>query len=542
MSIVSIHNYKIYFLVYILGFCTILPLYRRRTDQFSLVLFYFLGCTHFFTNAINHTHLKPSCANVYSQNGTKIGEFDHQTISKTQSNYSLNWINNDVSMYREFSLLLKKRSRINRFNKEMELFRRVRERRKKFNDRFVDIRKINFRNSRCNLQLLRLPVSPLVDLNSITPFKTVLNMREEIPFNPTPMLKFIGFRFKPLINAQTSSSDTNNFVGSPNKEDEDNINFYVPGKRVYDRFCKPYPMDRLLEVMDARSCGYYSRLGTPFKITGESDSPPTPMDGKIVPPGGSVGRGSGFGLTAQTKEPKRVPISQLKFFEDDEKILKFEELFETVNDDGVSFKIPLDQSIKDPSFKELINRTFPKDVVENFGFAVLKLPYLDDVCEEGDIFRNPRYLGEYRYKYWFNPFYGSPSLPCDAKKLIEEYNEEHPDDKIDYEKELLCDLIYCHSNGTIVELRENVLPFDPKTDDVVIEGEDPREPRFVVHCDKNYIKEHNLKKGQIFDLVDEEHRRLYYDNIFFQPKCFRHPIHLPDGSLFYENFIPKQRN
>lgn len=350
------------------------PLSQQKWLVFTYSIL-FLGSTHFFTNAINYTHLKPSFVNIYSQIRhqviPKIGEFDYKIISKTPLNYSLTWINNGVNKYRDFALLMRKRSKINRFNKEVELFRRVKERRKRFNDRFVDIRKINFRNSRCNLQLMRLPVSPLVDLNSITPYKTVLNMREEIPFNPTPMLKFIGFRFKPLNKGQISSSDSNNYITSPNKGQEENLNFYVPGNRVYDRFCRPYPMDRLLEIMDARSCGYYSRLATPFKITGESDSPPTPIMGKVVPPGGSIGKGSGFGLTSRTKEPKRVPISQLKTFEKDERIQKFEDLFETVDNDGVSFKIPLDQSIKDPSIKQLINKTFPSTVFLECNYFII---------------------------------------------------------------------------------------------------------------------------------------------------------------------------
>nr|PVC53185.1 hypothetical protein MACL_00000250 [Theileria orientalis] len=536
MSIVSFHNYIYLSLVYLLISCTISVIYRSKN-----------GSTHYFSNATSIAISKHCFLNSRIPLSKQLDNFFNEPfLTKTGD-----FLNNDVvyrspetgfngaipKSKRDCRLFLSRRAKINRFNKEKKLFQLVRERRKKYNDRFVDIRKINFRNSRCNLQLLRLPVSPLVDLNSIVPFKTVLNMREEIPFNPTPLLRNIGFRFKPLDPDRTIKVCPTGRKSS--NDSEGNSNFYIPGRRKYERFCEPYPMDRLLEIMDARSCGYYSRMGTDYMITGESDDPPTPMMGQIVPPGGSVGKGAGFGLGKKKSWKEPVPLSELKSHEKDEKVDKFERQFRS--DEKQSFKIPLDEPIEDEKLKQIIREAFPEDIVENSGDAMVDLPYLDDVCDEGDIFRNPRYLGEYRYKYWFHPFYGSPAMPSDAKKIIDEYNKKNPDDQVDYERDFLCDLIYCHSNGTIVELREDVLPYDPSTDDVYMDGEDPREPRFVIYCERNYIKEHGLKKGQIFEQVNEENRKLYFDNIFFQPKSLRHPVHLPDGSLYQENFIPKQR-
>eukprot|EP00371_Babesia_bovis_P000360 XP_001609007.1 hypothetical protein [Babesia bovis T2Bo] len=400
-----------------------------------------------------------------------------------------------------------KRRKINRMNKDIELYRRVKERRLKNPNRLIDIRKVNFINDKCNPQLMRLPVSPLVDLNGIVPYKTVPEMTSQVPFNPAPVLLSLGYKFKPR------------------------------GKSKYERFCEPYPMDEVLQVMDARSLGAISRMSGKYKITGDGTRMPTPMDSQPVPPGASVGKGYGFGL-AKKPEPKRKPMP-LSIFDP----YKPEEshLVDTLDEVNQLRREALDyvERLVKPLMPKSKNASKGKMGSDNKSGTPkhdeiptdgIKVPYLDDACNEGDIMRNPRYLGEYRNKYWIHPFYGNATMPGEERRLVEEHNRAHPDKPLVYE-EYKVDIIYCHSNGTIVYLGENQEPYTNEADDFVLEGEDPREPRFVIQASAGFIKEEGLQIGQILPLVDSDMRRRYYDNIFFMPKSLRklYPVHLPDG-------------
>ncbi|AFZ80047.1 hypothetical protein BEWA_028970 [Theileria equi strain WA] len=448
-------------------------------------------------------------------------------------------------------LYLSRRSRINRLNKAVELFRLVKNRRLNNNNRMVDIRIINFRNDKCNMQLMRLPVSPLVNLQGIVPFKTIPEMRSEIPFNPTPLLQSIGYRFKPVEEEESGSG-----MGT---------------KRKYERFCEPYPMDAILQVMDARSAGKYSRMSTKYKITGE-DRPPVPEDCKPVPPGGSIGKGYGFGMT-QKPLPKRKPmlLEVFKPFDtpQDEMTNSMEEFLQ-YKEEAKEYTKEVTKNIGDGPHEQEIKGALQNVLSETYNKDTTKTPYLDDVCDEGDIMRNPRYLGEYRYKYWFHPFYGSPITTNEIKNAIKEHNLAYPNEQINYEEECRFDIVYCHSNGTIVDLREDSNP-DPDEasmghdsnrasftldkrgrmdadgnftgkgeysesnylsiiSDPMTDPTDPIEPRFIIRAKPGFIKENELKVGQIFQGVNEEARELYHDNIFFQPRSTREEIYLPDGT------------
>ncbi|ORM42275.1 uncharacterized protein BXIN_1078 [Babesia sp. Xinjiang] len=413
-----------------------------------------------------------------------------------------------------------KRRKINRMNKDLELFRRVKERRLRNPNRLIDIRKVNFINDKCNPRLMRLPVSPLVDLNGLVPFKTVPEMTSQIPFNPAPVLHSIGYKFKPRE------------------------------KGKYERFCEPYPMDEILQVIDARSLGAISRMSGTYKITGDGTRIPTPMDSKPVPPGASVGKGYGFGLTKKP-EPKRkpMPLSNFDAFAPDPDSLvdSLEEL-ETIKKQASSYvdrmaeptvvkgnrdgKATESVGACETEIAEMAKQASKGREYESVPADSLNVPFLDDACNEGDIMRNPRYLGEYRHKYWYHPFYGNPTMPGEERKLVEEYNRANPDKPLVYE-EYKVDLIYCHSNGTIVYLGENKEPYTNEAEDFVLEGEDPREPRFVIQACAGFIKEQGLQLGQTLPCVNREMRERYFDNIFFIPKSVRsqYTVHLPDGTL-----------
>ncbi|KAK1940386.1 hypothetical protein X943_003728 [Babesia divergens] len=453
-------------------------------------------------------------------------------------NYSSNTKRCRFTLYLSIKKLRKiKRRKINRMNKDLELFRRVKERRLNNSNRLVDIRNINFINDKCNIALMRLPVSPLVDLNGIVPFKTVPEMTSQVPFNPAPILHAIGYKFKPDRNGK------------------------------YERFCEPYPMDEILQVVDARSLGAISRMSGKYKITGDGTRIPTPMDSQLVAPGASVGKGYGFGL-AKKPEPKNKPIP-LRNFEPfapdsshlvesleeldrirEEARIYAEEMAEAKQGNGDTEQPSTQESHASPSqenpetaqadvayeseIKDIMRHTARRRRYDAVQKENVDIPYMDDACNEGDVMRNPRYLGEYRYKYWYHPFYGNATMPGEERRIIEEYNRSHPDKPLVYQ-EYKVDLIYCHSNGTIVYLGENEDPYINQADSFVMEGEDPREPRFIVQADAGFIKENNLQLGQTLPNVNSEMRERYYDNIFFTPKSVRrqYQVHLPDGTLIW---------
>lgn len=416
-----------------------------------------------------------------------------------------------------------KRRQINRMNKDLELFKLVKQRRLKNANRLVDIRSINFLNDKCNLALMRLPVSPMVDLNGIVPFKTVPQMTSQVPFNPGPVLHAIGYRFKPDRNSK------------------------------YERFCEPYPMDEILQVVDARSMGALSRMSGKYKITGDGTRMPTPMDSQVVAPGASVGKGYGFGLTKKP-EPKNkaIPLSNFDPYAQsssnivdslDEleqlrgQALKYAEDIGKLNGEQNIQKgdKSLDDQVSDVSYaeeiKDIMKQTASTSEYDTIEEHSINIKYLDDACDEGDIMRNPRYLGEYKNKYWYHPFYGNATMPGEEKQMVEEYNKANPDKPLTYEPYKV-DLIYCHSNGTIVYLGEDEDPYLNQADDFVLEGEDPREPRFIIQAQAGFIKENDLQLGQILPVVNSEMREKYYDNIFFVPKSVRnqYQLHLPDGT------------
>lgn len=417
-----------------------------------------------------------------------------------------------------------KRRKINRMNKDLELFKLVKQRRLNNPNRLVDIRNINFLNDKCNLALMRLPVSPLVDLNGIVPFKTVPQMSSQVPFNPAPILHSIGYRFKPDRNGK------------------------------YERFCDPYPMDKILQIIDARNMGAITRMSGKYKITGDGTRIPTPMDSELVEPGASVGKGYGFGLAKKpVPKNKPVPLSRFEPYAPDASHLveSLDELEDVKQEmrryaEEINCKKPDEASTSsddadttdenedlsyESEIREIMKQSAATQPYDSIEPANVEIPYMDDACTEGDIMRNPRYLGEYKNKYWYHPFYGNATMPGEEKEIIEEYNRENPDKPFVYE-EYKVDLIYCHSNGTIVYLGENEDPYLNQADNFVMEGEDPREPRFILQAKVGFIKENELQLGQIMPNVNSEMREKYYDNLFFIPKSVRSDcmLHLPDGT------------
>ncbi|GAB67634.1 hypothetical protein PCYB_122020 [Plasmodium cynomolgi strain B] len=163
-------------------------------------------------------------------------------------------------------------------------------------------------------------------------------------------------------------------------------------------------------------------------------------------------------------------------------------------------------------------------------------PSLDEIIRDGDPSTNMHF---YRRKRLKSLLYRDPNRFVNARKFIENYNKRAPPDKqINYDL-FKCDMFYVHSDGTIMNIEENRPPYDKKLE----ESERDKEPRFVImaavsgkrnenvhDCAKpGHAKERNLKVGDKFPVINEEQKKVLFDNHFAKPKKIRDPLVLPDG-------------
>ncbi|EDL44486.1 hypothetical protein, conserved [Plasmodium vivax] len=185
-------------------------------------------------------------------------------------------------------------------------------------------------------------------------------------------------------------------------------------------------------------------------------------------------------------------------------------------------------------FKNIINSFEPVDMdikrklrEEGFQYENEKsdsniFPSLDEIIRDGDPSTNMHF---YRRKRLKSLLYRDPNRFVNARKFIENYNKRAPPDKqINYDL-FRCDIFYVHSDGTIMNIEENRPPYDKKLE----ENEREKEPRFVIMAAPGHAKERNLKVGDKFPVINEEQKKVLFDNHFAKPKKIRDPLVLPDG-------------
>ncbi|CAA9989904.1 conserved Plasmodium protein, unknown function [Plasmodium knowlesi strain H] len=149
-------------------------------------------------------------------------------------------------------------------------------------------------------------------------------------------------------------------------------------------------------------------------------------------------------------------------------------------------------------------------------------PSLDEIIRDGDPSTNMHF---YRRKRLKSLLYRDPNRFVNARKFIENYNKRAPPDKqINYDL-FRCDIFYVHSDGTIMNIEENRPPYDKKLE----ESDRDKEPRFVIQAAPGHAKERNLKVGDKFPVINEEQKKILFDNHFAKPKKIRDPLVLPDG-------------
>ncbi|VWU50586.1 conserved protein, unknown function [Hepatocystis sp. ex Piliocolobus tephrosceles] len=149
-------------------------------------------------------------------------------------------------------------------------------------------------------------------------------------------------------------------------------------------------------------------------------------------------------------------------------------------------------------------------------------PSLDDIIKNGNPSTNMHF---YRRQKLKSIFYRDPLKFVNTKKVIQKYNRTAtPEKQINYDT-FKCDIFYVHSDGTIMNIEENRPPYEKKLE----ESEKEKEPRFVIMAPPGHAKEENLKVGDKFPTVNEEHKKNLFDNHFAKPKKIRDPLVLPDG-------------
>ncbi|GAW82140.1 hypothetical protein, conserved [Plasmodium gonderi] len=185
-------------------------------------------------------------------------------------------------------------------------------------------------------------------------------------------------------------------------------------------------------------------------------------------------------------------------------------------------------------FKNIINSFEPVDIdvkkklrEEGFQYENEKsesniFPSLDEIIRDGDPSTNMHF---YRRKKLKSILYRDPNKFANSRKIIENYNKRVPPEKrIDYDS-FKCDIFYVHSDGTIMNIEEERPPYDKKLE----ESERNKEPRFVIMTPPRHAKEHNLKIGDKFPVINEKQKKILFDNHFAKPKKIRDPLVLPDG-------------
>ncbi|CEM24776.1 unnamed protein product [Vitrella brassicaformis CCMP3155] len=136
---------------------------------------------------------------------------------------------------------------------------------------------------------------------------------------------------------------------------------------------------------------------------------------------------------------------------------------------------------------------------------------------------------EYVDEYW-----GNPLPPGSIMPIVEQMRKERPE-KAPSDEDLTCDVIYVKSDGTVMEIKTDVMPYNNEAGPSRLRKDervgDAAEPRWVVQTSPGYAKQKGLEVGKLWDEFGEEARVNDWDNHYRQPKRIRPPLELPNGKL-----------
>eukprot|EP00921_Rhytidocystis_pertsovi_P024262 GHVQ01038993.1.p1 GENE.GHVQ01038993.1~~GHVQ01038993.1.p1 ORF type:complete len:655 (+),score=59.98 GHVQ01038993.1:2443-4407(+) len=160
---------------------------------------------------------------------------------------------------------------------------------------------------------------------------------------------------------------------------------------------------------------------------------------------------------------------------------------------------------------------------------------LEVIVKEMNSDRNPylkrRKKGKLKHRSYVH-YSVDPEKPerCnDWYKEMKKWNKDNPD-KQQFNVDLYkFDLIFCDRLGRIVHMKENSPPYNfefappPEMDG--------HEPFYILQLAKGYIETRGPQVGEVCEFVNDEQRRVYYENHFAKTRRSRWPLLLPDGRV-----------
>uniref|UniRef100_A0A0G4GQ93 Uncharacterized protein n=1 Tax=Chromera velia CCMP2878 TaxID=1169474 RepID=A0A0G4GQ93_9ALVE len=126
--------------------------------------------------------------------------------------------------------------------------------------------------------------------------------------------------------------------------------------------------------------------------------------------------------------------------------------------------------------------------------------------------------------------------PKHAIEIVKVWNKIRPQNAVDLE-EIVNDICYLDKDGKIVEIKENVPPYDGQLGPM---NPGPYfSPRFVVATMPGLAKEKKWKVGERPSFLNDDLMEQHFDNPFSHPKCMRAPV-LDKQDMVYR-LVPKRK-
>jgi len=143
------------------------------------------------------------------------------------------------------------------------------------------------------------------------------------------------------------------------------------------------------------------------------------------------------------------------------------------------------------------------------------------------------FYADWKNKYFKTRHYGDNQPSAAILPRIEKWNIENPDKAIPI-SEVICDIIYCFSNGTVSELFENVPPYnnqlgDPRELCRLDPEEQETRPRFVLQVQAGYVAENGVKVGEYTNFTTPDKLYNVMNNRFQIPHKIRPAYVREDG-------------
>ncbi|KAL8269835.1 hypothetical protein Esti_006249 [Eimeria stiedai] len=169
----------------------------------------------------------------------------------------------------------------------------------------------------------------------------------------------------------------------------------------------------------------------------------------------------------------------------------------------------------------------------------------ESVADSGDRHPEKKAFGEEAPLFKHHLYYGTPPWPNAVIEMSKEFNRQTAEGEKEREKvpeQWLCDTIFCDDRGFVLRFKENAPPYggedEPESGPTTWEllklrkerQKTEKRHRFIVTAPAGYVAKAGITVGMQLPILNDEQLASIYDNHFAQPKKFREPLLLPDGT------------